>query len=225
MVTTHIVKSYDEDLKHLNDDIARMGELTINQINKSVTAILERNAKLAEQVIQEDSLIDRLEHDIDTFAIRMIALRQPVARDLRNVVCSLKISSHLERIADYAVNLARRALQLQEMPSVPSVSLIPKMTAICIDMIRETLQAYFDGDDKEALKAWHRDQEIDDLYTSYLRELLTYMMEDARNITPCTQLLFAAKNIERMGDHTTDIAEQVYYLVHGTLFQSPIQDT
>ncbi|WP_085784188.1 phosphate signaling complex protein PhoU [Candidatus Nucleicultrix amoebiphila] len=215
----HIVKSYDEDLKFLNTKIRDMGKMAQQQLKKSIQAIVERNAALGTQIIESDPEIDKIEHDIDTFAIRMIALRQPVAKDLRHVVSALKVSSHIERIADYATNIARRAITLSAMPQILSPHVIIRMADVTGEMIRDVINAYIAGDDKKALQVWQRDTEVDEIYLSYLRELLTYMMEDPRNIGPCTELLFVVKNLERIGDHTTNIAEMVHYYTHGTSIQ------
>lgn len=221
MTYGHIVKSYDEDLKNLNEKLTKMGQLTVLQLERSVQALIERDPSLAAQVIAQDPEIDALEHEIDSFAIRTIALRQPVAKDLRNIVAALKIASHLERIADYARNISRRSLDLNNMPQVQGMKALSRLVQITVTMIQDVLTAYETGDLALAMKIWEKDQEVDEMYTSYLRELLTYMMEDNRQIGACTQLLFAAKNIERAGDHAANIAEIVHYYVEGTPFKDP----
>jgi phosphate transport system protein len=217
----HIVKSFDDDLSFLNNKIKDMGKMTLDQLNFSIQSIVERDAKLALKIIAADQDIDQLERDIDTFAIRMIALRQPVAQDLRHVISAIKVSSHIERIADYASNIARRAINLSEMPKGQAVHAITRMAKLAEEMIKDIIAAYIAGDDKKALQVWERDSEIDEIYVGYLRELLTYMLEDPRNIGPCSELLFVAKNIERIGDHTTNIAEMVHYFKQGTAFKDP----
>ena len=221
MAGGHIVKSYDEDLKKLNQTLEHMGEMAVQQLENAVLALTERNEMLAAQVIAKDQEVDALEHKVDTFAIQMIALRQPVARDLRHVVAALKIASHLERIADYARNVSRRALELNAMPQSQGEKALPRLAKVTIAMIQDAIVAYINSDVELALKVWEKDQEVDEMYTSYLRELLTYMMEDTRQIGPCTQLLFAAKNIERAGDHAANIAEIVHYFVEGVPFKDP----
>ncbi|MBA4118236.1 MAG: phosphate transport system regulatory protein PhoU [Candidatus Puniceispirillum sp.] len=221
MAGGHIVKSYDEDLKKLNQTLEHMGEMAVQQLENAVLALTERNEMLAAQVIAKDQEVDALEHKVDTFAIQMIALRQPVARDLRHVVAALKIASHLERIADYARNVSRRALELNTMPQSQGEKALPRLAKVTIAMIQDAIVAYINSDVELALKVWEKDQEVDEMYTSYLRELLTYMMEDTRQIGPCTQLLFAAKNIERAGDHAANIAEIVHYFVEGVPFKDP----
>lgn len=221
MGSGHIVKSYDEDLKKLNQTLEHMGDMATGQLENAVLALTERNEVLAAQVIAKDQEVDALEHRIDTFAIQMIALRQPVARDLRHIVAALKIASHLERIADYARNVSRRALEMSAMPQAQGVKTLPRLAKVTISMIKDALVAYTTADLDLALQVWEKDQEVDEMYTSYLRELLTYMMEDTRQIGPCTQLLFAAKNIERAGDHAANIAEIVHYFVEGVPFRDP----
>jgi phosphate transport system protein len=215
MVIGHIVKSYDEDLRHLNDQLRQMAAATVSQLKKAIKAIASVNTVLAEEVINFDPQIDAMEHAIDTFAVRMIALRQPVAQDLRSIITALKVSSHLERIADYAANIARRALNLQDSHMIHSVTTLKRMIAMTEEMIQKVITAYINLDVDQAMTVWRRDLDVDEMYNAYFRELLTYMMEDPRNIGVCTQLLFVAKNIERVGDHATNIAEMVYYLVHG----------
>ena len=215
MTIRHIVKSYDDDLKNLNIHITKMAEMTLIQLDKAIEAIISGQLTLAQEVITSDPQIDALEHEIDGLAVRMIALRQPVAQDLRSILTALKVSSHLERIADYATNIARRAINLTNLQGVQSPTALKRMIDMTKEMIRDVVTAYTSLDVEMAMSVWRRDLEVDEMYTSYFRELLTYMMEDPRSISACTQLLFAAKNIERVGDHATNIAEMVYYLVHG----------
>ncbi len=220
--SSHIVKSFDLDLEHLNSEITNMGELVIQQLENALKAVVSNDSALAHQVIDKDPEIDEIEHSIDTFAIRTIALRQPVASDLRAVISALKVSSHLERIADYATNIAKRALSLSEVKYTPSIgSAVPRLMRLAQDMIKDVLHAYINRDDTKAKEVWERDVELDEMYMSFLRELLTYMMEDPRNINACTQFLFIAKNIERIGDHATNIAELVHYLISGHAFDEP----
>lgn len=215
MTIRHIVKSYDEDLRNLNVHITKMAEMTLVQLDKAIEAIISGQLTLAQEVITSDPQIDALEHEIDGLAVRMIALRQPVAQDLRSILTALKVSSHLERIADYATNIARRAINLTNLQGIHSPTALKRMIDMTKEMIRDVVTAYTSLNVDMAMSVWRRDLEVDEMYTSYFRELLTYMMEDPRSISACTQLLFAAKNIERVGDHATNIAEMVYYLVHG----------
>ena len=215
MTSEHIVKSYDDELNRLNGTIVEMGGLAEAQLQSAIRALVERNSELAASVIEEDDKVDALNFDVDQFAIQLLALRQPMAEDLRCIVTSLKISSDLERIADYATNVAKRVIAMDEYRTVKLASGISRMADLVTPMIKNVLDAYVARDAERAIEVWNRDIEVDDMYLSLFRELLTYMMEDPRNITPCTHLLFMAKNIERIGDHVTNIAETVYFLVHG----------
>jgi phosphate transport system protein len=217
----HIVKSYDEELAHLNDVIARMGGLAESQLAAAVDAVVKRDSELASRTVEADAAVDELEHEVDTLVVRLLALRQPMAQDLREIIAALKISSDLERIADYSTNVAKRAMALTQAPPVRPAYAIPRMSRQAMGMINDVLDAYIARDADKALEVWERDEELDEMYTSLFRELLTYMMEDARSISSCTHLLFVAKNIERIGDHCTNIAENIYFLVHGVpLLQS-----
>ncbi|HQY55695.1 MAG TPA: phosphate signaling complex protein PhoU, partial [Dokdonella sp.] len=212
----HIVKSYDEELNRLTGEIQRMGNLALVELEAAITAVIERDSDAAERIIASDKAIDELENEISQDVIRLLALRQPIARDLREVLAALRISSDIERIGDYAANVAKRALALNRVDQVRPVISMPRLGKIAGEIISEVLLAYRDRDADRALLAWARDEELDALYTGIFRELLTYMMEDPRNITACTHLLFMAKNIERIGDHATNIAENIYFIVHGT---------
>jgi phosphate transport system protein len=211
----HIVKSFDEDLKHLNNVIAEMGGLAEAQLTRAVEALVRRNSELATQVVQDDKRIDALETEVGQLTVRMLALRQPMAQDLREVVAAIKIASDIERIGDYAKNIAKRAIVLSAHTPMKPVTSIPRMSQLALQIIKDVLDAYIEKDAEGARAAWRRDEEVDEMYNSLFREMLTYMMEDPRNIGPCTHLLFIAKNIERIGDHATNIAEIVYFLVHG----------
>jgi len=215
MVSEHTVKSYDDELKNLNQIIAEMGGLAEAQLQSAIEALVRRDADLAAQVVQSDTSIDALEHQITNLTVRMLALRQPMAQDLREVVAALKISSDIERIGDYAANVAKRAIALSQTPPIQPANGIPRMARLAQQIIKDVLDAYIEHDADKALEVWQRDEEVDEMYTSLFRELLTYMMEDPRNISPCTHLLFIAKNIERIGDHATNIAEIVHFLVLG----------
>ena len=213
--TDHIVKSFDEDLKRLNNVIAEMGGLAEAQLTRAVESLVRRNSELATQVVQDDKRIDTLETEVGQMTVRMLALRQPMAQDLREVVAAIKIASDIERIGDYAKNIAKRAIVLSTYAPMKPVASIPRMSQLALQIIKDVLDAYIEKDAEGARAAWRRDEEVDEMYNSVFREMLTYMMEDPRNIGPCTHLLFIAKNIERIGDHATNVAEIVYYLVHG----------
>jgi len=212
----HTVTRYGEELDQMTGTILRMGGMVEQQLAKAITALIKRDPELAATVITDDQPIDRLEHEVDHLAMRLLALRQPMAVDLRLITASLKISSDLERIGDYAANVAKRASALAQVEPMRPMAVIPRMSELVQAMIKDVLDAYMARDAEKALAVWRRDEEVDETYNSLFRELLTYMMEDPRHITPCTHLLFIAKNIERMGDHTTNIAETIAFLVTGT---------
>ena len=215
MSSEHIVKSFDEELKQLSQMVAQMGGLAEAQLQAAIEALVARDADEAGRVVKNDVRIDQLERQISSQTIRMLALRQPMAQDLRQVVAALKISSDIERIGDYAANVAKRAIALTQSPPMRPVGGIARMGRLVQQIIKDTLDAYSDNDADKAIAAWKRDQEVDDMYNSLFRELLTYMMEDPRNIGPSTHLMFIAKNIERIGDHATNVAEIIHYLVRG----------
>jgi phosphate transport system ATP-binding protein len=211
----HIVKSYDEELDRLTGEILRMGDLALNELEAAINAAMERDSETAQSIVDSDQEVDKLELEVSHDVIRLLALRQPMAGDLREVLAALRIASDIERIGDYAANVAKRAIALNRVERVRPVFSLPRLGKLAGDILGEVLLAYRDRDADRALLAWARDEELDGLYTGMFRELLTYMMEDPRTITACTHLLFMAKNIERIGDHATNIAENVYFIVHG----------
>jgi phosphate transport system protein len=215
MASEHIAKGYDEELRRLSNTVAEMGGLAESQVGAAIEAVVTRDSELAGRVVEGDGRVDQLERDLDNLAIRLLALRQPVARDLREIFAALKIGSDLERIADYAANVAKRSIALSQTPPVRPVYALPRMANFAQLLIKDVLDAYVERDADKAYQVWTRDAELDEMYSSLFRELLTYMMEDPRSIGPCTHLLFMAKNIERIGDHATNIAENLYYLVNG----------
>jgi phosphate transport system protein len=215
MPESHTVKSFDEALKRLNQAIARMGGLAEAELAACIEALRRRDAALAERVVESDSQVDDMEREIDEQAIQLLALRQPMAGDLRTVVGSLRIAGDLERIADYAKNVAKRVVALTQLVPVEPALMIPRMGGFVREMLKDVLDAFADRDVAKAQAVWARDAELDAMHSSLFRELLTYMMEDPRNITPCIHLLFVAKNLERAGDHCTNIAEMVHYFVTG----------
>jgi phosphate transport system protein len=216
MAAEHIIKSYDEELDRLGKMIAEMGGLAESQLAAATDSVARRDSDLAARVIEGDEQVDRLERELDNLAIRLLALRQPMARDLREIVAALKIAADLERICDYAANVAKRSIALAQSPPIQPVHALPRMAQLALLLVKDVIDAYVGRDADKALLVWNSDEELDAMYSSLFREFLTYMMEDPRNIGPCTHLLFMAKNIERIGDHATNIAENVYYLVHGT---------
>ncbi|MGH7073881.1 MAG: phosphate signaling complex protein PhoU [Stellaceae bacterium] len=215
MVSEHIIKSYDEELQKLDNIITQMGGLAENQLAAAIEAVAKSDTLMASRAVESDAEIDDLEREVEAMVVRLLALRQPMARDLRQIVASLKISSDLERIGDYAANVAKRSLTLALAPQVRPVRAIPRIGALALRMVKDIVDAYVERDADKALAVWLRDEELDEMYTSLFRELLTYMIEDPRSITVCTHLLFMAKNLERVGDLTTNIAERLYFVVHG----------
>jgi phosphate transport system protein len=212
----HTVKSFDQELQLLDKKVAQMGGLAEKLLAQAFDALERRDPKLAEVAIASDRAIDQLERDLQEQTILMIARRQPLANDLRHIMTVLKIAGDLERIGDLAKNIAKRALAISgENHPKPLMTGLKHMTELAMSQLKNVLDAYSERDTEKALVVWRHDERIDAMYNSLFREMLTYMMEDPRNIGLCTHLLFGAKNIERVGDHTTNIAENVYYLVHG----------
>src|SRR5271157_1395756 len=215
MSSEHMVKGYDDELRRLNNTITEMGGLAESQLATAIDAVVERDSDLAASVVEGDAKVDQLERDVDNLALRVLALRQPVARDLREIFAALKIASDLERMCDYAANVAKRSMALNQAPPVRPVYALPRMAHLAQLLVKDVIDAYVARDADKAYAVWTRDAELDEMYSSLFRELLTYMMEDPRNISSCTHLLFMAKNIERIGDHATNIAETLYFMVHG----------
>jgi phosphate transport system protein len=215
-VAEHTTRAFDADLQELARKIADMGRLDDQQIASATEALMKRDLALARRVIAADDRVDALQREIEEKAVTTIARRQPMAVDLREIVGALRISNDLERVGDLAENIAKRVMLLTDEFRINEVMLqLQRMVQLARDQLTRVLQSYERRDVAEALDVWRKDQEVDALNTSLFRELLTYMMEDPRNITFCTHLLFCAKNIERMGDHATNIAETVYYIVEG----------
>ncbi len=216
MQQDHIVKIYDKELADLDRLIADMGDKVSTALKNSVACLLSLDTSAAEQVVLEDKAIDALESEIVAHATRLLALRQPMAADLRTVIASLRIVNDLERMGDYAKNIAKRVKTFSQLPSQPDAAKsVERMGDLVDEMIRQVLRAYRKRDTEQALEVIKKDTGVDQLYTALFRETLTYMMEDPRTITICTHFLFITKNIERIGDHATNIAEQVYYIVTG----------
>ncbi|MBI2255753.1 MAG: phosphate signaling complex protein PhoU [Proteobacteria bacterium] len=219
--TDHIVKSFDEELRRLREQILAMGGRAEAQLGDAIQALARRDSDKAMRVIESDKGIDALEMTVAQDSLKILALRQPMAKDLREVIAAIKISADIERIGDYAKNIAKRTLQLNQQAPLKPTGSIPRMGELAMKLINAVLSAYANDDAEGLLAAWRSDESIDEMYNSLFRELLTYMMEDPRNIGASTHLLFIAKNIERIGDHATNIAETVHFLVHG----KPIDET
>ena len=216
----HTITAFEDELNQLKSLVSRMGGLAESALATAIDALIKRDNSVARRLVEEDVKIDELEREIEAQAIELLARRQPVADDLREIVATLKISSDLERIGDYAKNIGKRATVINQSPPLKPISVIPEMSRIARRMINEVLDAFIERDAAKALAVWQRDEQIDELYNSLFRELLTYMMESPSAITPCTHLLFVAKNIERVGDHITNIAEIVHYVARGELIDA-----
>ena len=215
-IPEHTAKAFDADLQGLSRMVAEMGGLTEKQIADAVDALSRRNPERAQQIVEADLGIDALQREIEAKAVLTIARRQPMAVDLRELLSALRLCSDLERIGDLAKNIAKRVLVLDvELHSSRVIRGVQHMGALVLAQLKQVLDSYAGRDLEKALAVWNGDEQIDAMCTSIFRELLTYMMEDPRNITPCIHLMFCAKNIERMGDHATNIAETVYYMIEG----------
>lgn len=227
-MSDHIVTSFDEDLQELAHRISEAGGLAERAVDRSVQALVSMDLAEARKVIEDDDRIDALQHDIQEKAIKTIARRQPMAQDLREVMAAINIANDLERVGDLAKNTAKRVIAIgEQFKSQQFVHGVEHLAELAMEQLKNVLDSYVGRDLDQALVVWRRDNEIDVLYTSLFRELLTYMMEDPRNISFCTHLLFCAKNIERIGDHATNIAEIVHYLITGTALidERPKNDT
>ncbi|WP_431283874.1 phosphate signaling complex protein PhoU [Humitalea sp. 24SJ18S-53] len=214
-LSEHIVKSYDEQLKRLRELVVRMGGLAERQLADSTTALMQRNAEFAGQIIERDAEINALEREIEAFCIQLLALRQPVAQDLRFIIACLKVAHNLERIGDYARNAAKRTVVLASLPHVGSMNGFEWMARLVQQNLKDAIDALVNQDAAAAERVWGADEAVDKIYNGIFRELLTHMMEDPRNITAATHMMFIAKNFERIGDHATNIAETVHYAIVG----------
>jgi phosphate transport system protein len=218
-MTQHTVKAYGDELNQLTAEVARMGGLAEAQVADAVESVARRDVALARAVVERDARLDTLHREIEKKAIRLIALRQPVALDLRRTLASMKLATDLERTGDLAKNIAKRALILAESdPMQPLTRSIERMGRLVSTRLRDVLDAYAAAEIERAVAVWNTDDEVDEHYNSLFRELLTYMMGDPRTIGACTHLLFMAKNLERIGDHATNIAETIHYEITGVEF-------
>ncbi len=217
----HLIRSYEQELNQLRRLIVEMGGIVELQVEQATRAVIDQDAEAATRAVEADPRVDALERETEQFVIRLLALRQPMAGDLRLIIGGLKASDDLERIGDYASNVARRAIILMQAP--PSFSLVG--LAHLADLVRQNLHrmvaALEDADAAVAAEVWRADKEVDDMYNAVFRELMTYMLEDSHNITTCTHLLFVARNLERIGDHTTNVAETMYYAAAGEELKGP----
>ena len=216
VMSDHTIKAFDADLQELIRMVAEMGGLAEKQIGDAIDALNRHDTVLSQSIIADDNKIDLLQREIEEKAILTIARRQPMAVDLREIVAALRVSNDLERIGDLAKNIAKRVIALgNEMYPTQVIRGVEHMTELVLAQIKDVLDSYARRDVTKAIAVWRGDEEVDAVNNSLFRELLTYMMEDPRNISFCIHLLFCAKNIERMGDHATNIAETVYYMVEG----------
>lgn len=211
----HIVAQFDSDLENLTSRVSEMGGLAEELLSHALEAVQRRDSELAQAVVARDKALDRMEAELETLAVRTLAKRQPLANDLREVIAALKVASTLERIGDLSKNIARRSQYLSRNQPVSLAAPVVRMGRQTLIQLTEVLDAYTTRDTALAISVWNRDVEIDETYNSLFRELITYMMEDPRTISACSQLMFVAKNLERIGDHTTFVAEMVYYMVEG----------
>ena len=211
----HTIKAFDEDLDRLRALISQMGGLAEHAIRESMRCLVQRDLDGAQKIVADDKKLDALELETERRAVQLLALRAPMAGDLRDVVAAIKISGVVERIGDYAKNIAKRVPLLENAAAIEPLSLMPEMARIATEMVRDVLNAFVERDAEAAVRVVERDRAVDDFYNSIFRTLLTYMMENPGNIGQSTHLLFIAKNIERVGDHATNIAEMVYYAATG----------
>ena len=214
-MSDHIAKAYDNDISALKTQLAEMGGIAEEQLANAIQSLIRRDTGLADKVIRGDELLDDLERRIEEKAILTIAKRQPMAHDLREIIVAIRVSSDIERIGDLAKNTAKRTHAISEALPRNLSSGLTRMGKMAQTQLNQVLNAYAKRDDEMGLAVWRADEDLDALYNSIFRELLTYMMEDPRKIGECTHLLFGAKNLERIGDHTTNIAENIHYLIHG----------
>ena len=213
-LTGHTLKAFDQDIERLRALISQMGGLAEHAIDEAMRCLMQRDVEAAVEVVQNDKKLDALEIETERRAVQLIALRAPMAGDLRDVVAALKISGVVERIGDYAKNIAKR-VPLVENAKIEPLSLLPEMARICVEMVHNVLDAFVERDAEAAVRVCERDSAVDDFYDSIFRTLLTHMMENPQNIGQSAHLLFVAKNLERIGDHATNIAEMVYYAATG----------
>ncbi len=211
----HTLKAFDEDIERLRALISQMGGIAEHAIDEAMRCLGQRDLDGAARIVEDDKKLDSLEVETERRAVQLIALRAPMAADLRDVVAALKISGVVERIGDYAKNIAKRVPLLENMGKIEPLSLLPEMARIANEMVHDVLDAFVERDAQKAVRVCERDNAVDDFYDSIFRTLLTHMMENPHNIGQAAHLLFVAKNLERVGDHATNIAEMVYYAATG----------
>ncbi len=217
----HIVKSFDDELIQLNRAIARMGELSQTQLSGAIDSLLLRDTTVAAHVVKGDFEVDEIERELDARAIRVLALRQPIARDLREVLSALRIGTEFERICDFAANIAKRAIALNKHSPDEWINEIAELGNLALKLLTDVVTAFRERNSDKALAVWVQDEQLDDAYTGIYRRLIDFMKADPQRVPIGAHLLFIAKNIERIGDHATNIAESVYYLVTGEPLTAP----
>jgi len=214
-MTRHIVEAFEAELERLRKCIVQMGEQAASQLSDAMTAVRQCDDKLASNTIERDLELDALDRQISEDAVTLLALRQPMAADLRAIVAAIKIPADLEKIGDLAKGIAKRAYVGRTLPRFDGLPSLPMMADLVIDQIKRVMEAYITQDAETAIDVWRRDSKIDDWHSAVFRELLTYMMEDPRKISTCAHLMFIAKNLERAGDLCTHIADSTYFAVTG----------
>jgi len=220
-MSDHIVKSFDDELTQLNNAITRMGELSQTQLAGAIDALLLRDTVVAARVVREDFEVDELERELDARAVRVLALRQPIARDLRQVISALRIGIEFERICDFAANIAKRAIALNAHSPDEWINELAELGQLALKQLAEVVASFRERDATKALAVWAQDEAIDDTHTGIYRRLIDYMKAEPSRVHIGTHLLFIAKNIERIGDHATNVAESVHYLVTGETITGP----
>lgn len=215
MPKEHTIKAFTEELRTLRELTVRLGQVAAIQVANAVASVNQANADLAATVIEKEPEADRIEFEIENLVVRLLALRQPIAVDLRDILAALRAANELERICDYAEGIAKRTIAIVGISQLPTASLV-RLGEFALAMVTDVMSAYERRDEQAALAVWNRDETLDQMYTSFFRELMTHILEDARHLSAGTHLLFMARDIERIGDHATNIAEMVRYAVLGT---------
>jgi phosphate transport system protein len=219
-MTKHTVKAYDKELEELKNEILDMGRMAESQLTNVLEAFINKDLQRAQYIVEQDPRVNELEHDVNRLTVHLLAARQPLAIDLRTIISALKIATELERIADYAKNIAKQVLSLNgEIPSDPLCDVIIEIADIARVMLSKVLEAYIESDVDKALDVRQRDTEIDERYASLLAELRICMMDDAQNVDTCTAMLFMARCLERIGDHIKNVAEDIYFIVSGKIYE------
>jgi phosphate transport system protein len=218
MAKEHIVRAYDEELALLQSKLLEMGSVTADQLYKAIEALVSKNSELAVNVISGDSKVNKLQAEVDRLAVQLLAQRQPMAFDLRCIISGLKMAAELERIADYAANIGKNVIDLNQVSLEQPVKRIIRMAEVAQKMLKDVMSAYQETDISAAIAIWNRDEEINEIYADILSQLRSYMEVDAENIKTYTRLIFVSRCCERIGDHIKNIAESIYYIEHGKAY-------